>query len=109
MAFTSSAFAVAFVFKSVVNVINLLSLSVLVPLVSLSLSLFESLLLFLFLYFSLLLWLLLSLLLFEEWISPGGEIFRFSVSFSAVAVFDEHIGGHSLGDQSHNGVFLEFL
>jgi hypothetical protein len=83
MAFTSSAFAVTFAFASVENVTSL------------------------FLFFTFLS--LLSLLLFEKWFSPRGEILRSSVCFSVFAVFNEHIGGHCFCDQGHNGVLLELF
>ena len=64
--------------------------------------------LFLFLR-SFLLSLLLSLLLFEKWFSPGGEVFRAGVSLSSVVALEKHVRGHCLGDQGHDGVPLEFL
>jgi hypothetical protein len=52
----------------------------------------------------------LSLLLFEKWFLPLGEVFRPLVVASwAVVMFEEHVCGHSLGGQSHDGIFLELL
>ncbi len=102
MAFTSSAFAVTFAFASVENVTSLFSFFTSTSLLLLLLSLFEFMLLYL-------LWLSLSLLLFEKWFSPQGEILRSSVGFSIFAVSNEHIGGYRLRDQSHNGVLFELF
>ena len=101
MAFTSSAFAVtfAFVFNNVTSLFSFLTST---SLLSLLISLFE---------FSVSYWLQLSLslLLFEKWFSPRGDIVCFGISFSVAVVFKEHIGGDCPGDQSHNWVFLELF
>ena len=119
MAFTSFTFAVilAFVF---VGFSTFLTFTSFTSLFSVLFSLFSSCLSYcLFLFrlslslfaFSLLCWLQLSLslLLFEKWFSPRGEIVRFVMSFFFAVVMEEHIGGDCPSDQSHNWVFLELL
>jgi hypothetical protein len=83
-----------------IGIISLVSLSFSVFLFPLSLSLFVSLLLLLSSS---------SLLPFEEWFSPRGEIVHSGVSFTSVVMSDEHVCGHCLGDQGHDGVLLEFF
>ncbi len=107
MAFTSFTFAANLAFI-LVNASPLFTFTAFTSLFSLFLFLFP-LRKFCFLYWQCLSYLLsLSLLLFEERLSPG-EIFCFSFGFSVAVVFKEHIGGYCLCDQSHNGVLLEFL
>ncbi len=110
---------VSFAFKSVIvssNVSLLLLLSVLFafPLLLFLRSLLLSLLVsfafeFVIVSFIFSLLLSLSLLLFEKWLPPWGEILRSWVPFWSVAVLNEHVCGHRLGDQSHDGVLPEFL
>ncbi len=108
MAFALSAFVVTLCFFLFVSFV-LESVIIFLLLLLLSLSLFVAFLFESIITFPLFLSLSSSLLLFEKWFSPRGEIFRSGVSFCSVVVFEKHVRGHRLGDQGHDGVFLEFL
>jgi len=53
----------------------------------------------------------LSLFLFKKWFPPWGKVFHLLVVVLSwpVVMFEKHVCGHSLGDQSHDRVLHEFL